>query len=113
MLDTFSTRITEWQTFYATAAGAAATFAGLLFVSVSLHPEVFRTPRYANVVRLAGHTYGTFVYVVVFALTFLVPRASPITVGVPVLVMGLRPWRSWVSCCAAGMPALCMSRSRW
>ena len=57
----FVTRLVEWQPFCAALAGASATFAGLLFVSLSVNP-VLLGGKDQGADRLARHTLGCFIY---------------------------------------------------
>ena len=57
----FVERVAEWQSFYAVLAGASATFAGLLFVSLSVNPALLAKENEAAL-RLARHTFGCFIY---------------------------------------------------
>lgn len=84
----FSQRIAEWQTFYAAFAGVAATLAGLLFVSLSLNMDRLLDRRHAATRELAFHAFTNFLYLVLFALIFLIPRQKPLGVGIPLFVLG-------------------------
>src|SRR5262245_43967439 len=84
----FITRLTEWQPFCAALAGASATFAGLLFVSLSVNPVLLQGKDEAAD-RLARHTFGCFIYLVLTALLVMIPRQGPLGIGIPLLVIGL------------------------
>lgn len=83
----FAARIAEWQVFYSALAGVSATLAGLLFVSLSLNIDRLIDRRFAATRELAFHAFTNFLYLVLFALLFLIPRQKPIGVGVPLLVL--------------------------
>ena len=83
----FAQRIAEWQVFYSALAGVSATLAGLLFVSLSLNIDRLVDRRFAATRELAFHAFTNFLYLVLFALLFLIPRQKPIGVGVPLLVL--------------------------
>lgn len=85
----FSEFVASWQTFYASLAGVAATFAGLLFVSLSLHLELLQRPELQGAKLLARHAFASFVFLVVFSLVFLIPAAGPAGLGIPLLLTGL------------------------
>lgn len=83
----FSQRIAEWQVFYATLAGVSATLAGLLFVSLSLNIDRLLDRRFGATRVLAFHAFTNFLYLVLFALLFLIPRQKPVGVGLPLLAL--------------------------
>ena len=84
----FVTRLTEWQPFCAALAGASATFAGLLFVSLSVNPVLLQG-KDAGADRLARHTFGCFIYLVLTALIVMIPRQGPLGIGIPLFGIGL------------------------
>jgi hypothetical protein len=63
----------DWNLFFATAAGSAATLVGLLFVATQLHIEVFKDPR-NRWAALAQSTLTLFSVIFIVALFFLVPQ---------------------------------------
>lgn len=85
----FIARVAEWTPFYSVLAGVSATFAGLLFVSLSINLETLSGPSGYGIRRLARHTFGCFIYLVIFALIVIIPRQAPIGIGVPLLVTGM------------------------
>jgi len=85
---TFSAQVAEWSAFYTTLASVAATFAGLLFVSLSIRFAELSAPRHASLRELARHTFSCYLYLVVFALIILIPGQVPNGVGVPLLITG-------------------------
>lgn len=66
----------DWNLFFATAAGSAATLVGLLFVATQLHIEVFKEPtnRWA---ALAQSTLTILSTIFIMALFFVVPLPNP------------------------------------
>jgi hypothetical protein len=83
----FVERLTEWQPFFAALAGVSATFAGLLFVSLSVNPVLMQgSDKGAD--RLAHHTFNCFIYLVLTSLILMIPRQGPIGLGVPLLGLG-------------------------
>lgn len=84
----FYSAISEWATFYETLAGVAATFAGLLFVSLSLHLDLLHHVAFARARSLARHTFSSFLFLVVFALIFLIPSHTPAGLSAPLLAIG-------------------------
>ncbi len=84
----FYSVISEWSAFYETLAGVAATFAGLLFVSLSLHLDLLHHVAFARARHLARHTFSSFLFLVVFALIFLIPNHTPVGLSIPLLVIG-------------------------
>jgi hypothetical protein len=86
-MDSFSLRIQEWQPFYATVGTACATLTGLLFVSLSLNVDTLTRPENAELMRLARRSFGDFLYVLMIAFVFLVPRQAPIGFAVAMLAL--------------------------
>ena len=85
----FEELVHEWQIFYATIAGAAATLVGLLFVAVSLNVGIFTSTENIGLRVLSRQTLSNFLYIIVFALIFLIPRQGPIGLGVPLMCNGI------------------------
>ena len=88
----------DWNLFFATCAGSAATLAGLLFVATQLHSDVFTDPtnRWAAV---AQSTLTILSSVLGLSLSFLIPELpqqvrAELVIGVSVLVMW-RTFRIW------------------
>ena len=84
----FATRLAEWQPFSAALAGASATFAGLLFVSLSVN-TVLLQGKDAGADLLARHTFSCFIYLVLTALVMMLPRQGPFGIGLARFGMGL------------------------
>jgi hypothetical protein len=63
----------DWNLFFATSAGSAATLVGLLFVASQLHVDVFTDER-NRWAALAQSTLTTLSVVFVVSLFFLVPQ---------------------------------------
>jgi hypothetical protein len=87
-MDTFSQFIESWNNFYLMTGTAAATLVGLLFVGLSLNPQVMRDEAYADLRMLARNTFWNLIYVLLFSMTFLIPHQGPLGVGLPLLAMG-------------------------
>ena len=84
----FAQLVQEWQVFYATIATSAATLVGLLFVAMSLNLGMFADTENLGLKKLAGQTLTNYLYIIVFALIFLIPRQGPIGLGVPLICNG-------------------------
>jgi len=84
----FSQLVHEWQIFYATIATAAATLVGLLFVAMSLNVRMFTGNKNIGLKKLAILTLTNFLYIIIFALIFLIPRQGPIGLGLPLMCNG-------------------------
>jgi hypothetical protein len=84
----FIERLTEWQPFCAALAGVSATFAGLLFVSLSVNPVLLQG-KDVGADRLAQHTFGCFIYLVLTSLVLMIPRQGPMSIGLPLFGLGL------------------------
>lgn len=88
----------DWNLFFATSAGSAATLVGLLFVATQLHLGVFANPEN----RWAALGQGTLtILATVFALSlsFLIPSLSPQAHGAIILAAvafaSYRTVRTW------------------
>lgn len=88
-MNSFSQLVHEWQIFYATIATAAATLVGLLFVAMSLNVRMFTGNKNIGLKKLAILTLTNFLYIIIFALIFLIPRQGPIGLGLPLMCNGL------------------------
>jgi hypothetical protein len=85
----FGQFVREWQVFYATIAASAATLVGLLFVSMSLNVGMFTGVENVGLKKLASQTLLNFLYAIVFALIFLIPRQGPMGLGLPLMCIGI------------------------
>lgn len=85
---TFGEAVAEWQPFYAALCGASATFAGLLFVSLSLNLKLLDAVVFPREARLARHTFTSFLSLVVISLVFLIPHSAPLGLAIPLLIVG-------------------------
>lgn len=75
----------SWQLFYATIATAAATLAGLLFLSLSLIRD-----HLDEVTRVvARRTFANLIDVLVLGLIFLIPHQTKMGLAVALVVFGL------------------------
>ncbi|HKV89071.1 MAG TPA: hypothetical protein VJT78_13840 [Candidatus Dormibacteraeota bacterium] len=88
----------DWNLFFASCAGSAATLAGLLFVATQLHIEVFTDPtnRWS---ALAQSTLSILSSVLGISLTFLIPQLpmqvrAEVVIAVVVLILW-RTFRLW------------------
>jgi hypothetical protein len=63
----------DWNVFFATSAGSAATLVGLLFVASQLHVDVFADEK-NRWAALAQSTLTTLSVVFVMSLLFLIPQ---------------------------------------
>ncbi len=84
----FAQAVSSWHDFYVMAGTAAATLLGLLFVSLSLNLEIISRTESKSLRALATRSFANFLYVLFFAITFLVPDQSPFGIGIPLLLMG-------------------------
>lgn len=100
-MTTFAEQLRDWQLFYSTVSLAAATLAGLLFVSLSLHPNVIRGGGEKPLLVLARKSFGDYLYVLMLGLVFLVPHQVPLGLAVALFALGasrgigfVRQWQS-------------------
>ncbi len=87
-MDVFTTTIEGWHDFYLMIGTAAATLIGLLFVALSLNIELLRKDETGNMRIIAAQTFNIFVYVLLFAVLFLIPRNGPFGLGLPLIGIG-------------------------
>ena len=87
-MNAFQSYLAGWYPFYATLAGVSATIAGLLFVSLSLRYQQLHQPSFASIRRFARQTFRSLLFLVVFALVFLIPTPSPLGIGIPLIILG-------------------------
>lgn len=83
-MNEFNQMLQSWQTFYATIASAAATLAGLLFVSLSINRSLL--DEHARL--YARSTFGNLINVLVLALIFLIPHQQAAGLSVSLLAFG-------------------------
>jgi hypothetical protein len=83
----------DWNVFFATSAGSAATLVGLLFVATQLHLGVFADPK-NRWAALAQSTLTILSVNFALSLFFLMPILGPQIRGeVVVLAVGVAVWR--------------------
>lgn len=87
-MDPFAETVTGWHDFYIMVGTAAATLVGLLFVGLSLNIEMFRREETRDLRTLAALTFNSFIYVLAFAILFLIPRQVPLGLGLPLFFLG-------------------------
>lgn len=85
----YAGQIDAWSGVYEVAGLASAALAGLLFVTVSLHVDLMTGDRAAGIRTMARQTLTNFIAIVVLALIFQVPAATPLSTGVPIAAVGL------------------------
>jgi len=82
--------LADWHDFYLALATAAATFAGLLFVSVSINVEHLRSAAGAETVRVAARAFGVLVLLIFMALFLLIPALDGTALAVMLGAAGLQ-----------------------
>lgn len=75
----------SWHDFYLAGAGASATFAGLLFVGLSLHIRIVVTHPEAR--SLARITLSDYFIVLLVSLFLLTPTNEPKQTGIELMVV--------------------------
>jgi len=85
----FSQIVAEWQPFYATIAEATATLLGLLFVAVSLNRAHLDLKENADLMSLARQTFATYLFILTFSITVLIPKQSGKGLGIPLTFIGI------------------------
>jgi hypothetical protein len=84
----FGQAVAGWHDFYVLVGTAAVTLLGLLFVAVSLNLEVIAGEGHADLRGRAVLTFNSFLYILIFALIFLIPDQTPALLGWPLLLVG-------------------------
>jgi hypothetical protein len=84
-MDSFTQAIEGWHDFYIMIGTAAATLTGLLFVGLSINADMLRGKTSAELSVLAGQAFSNFIFVLMFAVLFLIPDQSPRGLGLPLL----------------------------
>ncbi len=88
VMDEFAQAVSAWHDFYMMVGTASATLVGLLFVSLSLNVHAIANPANQDLRALANQTFSTFLYILIFAIVFLIPQQDPIGLGLPLLMVG-------------------------
>lgn len=86
----FQSVLSSWNVFYAAVAGVSATFLGLLFVAVTLKPQMLADSGPAGPRLWAGQTFHSFFVVLIVALFALVPSDDGQTLVVTLLIVGVQ-----------------------
>jgi hypothetical protein len=79
--------VERWSAFYFTTAGIAGTLLGLLFVAVSLSLEKVNSARYADLKTIASQAYGSYLLILIFSMTCLIPNATNLSLGGSLLII--------------------------
>ena len=87
-MNPFTQAIDGWHDFYVLIGTASATLVGLLFVSLSLNAEAISKKTNADLRALAEQTFATFLFVLLFAVIFLIPNQDHLGLGLPLLCIG-------------------------
>ena len=82
--------LSDWQTFLAVQAGAAATLTGLVFVALSINlAKIVAIP---GLPSRAGESILQFLQVFFICTAMLIPRQPPMAVAVEILVVTSFSW---------------------
>jgi hypothetical protein len=87
-MNAFAQAIEGWHDFYILIGTASATLVGLLFVSLSLNADVISRRTNADLRALAEQTFSSFIFVLLFAVFFLIPYQDALGLGLPLLGVG-------------------------
>lgn len=85
----FDQQLSSWQPFFMTMAAVCATFAGLLFLALSLHIHEFAEATKVNLKRLAMHTFADFMLTLFIAVFCLIPHMDHKLLGTMLIVLTL------------------------
>lgn len=84
-MSSFDQQLVSWQPFFLTMAAICATFAGLLFLALSLHIRELTETAKVNLKRLAKHTFLDFMQIIFVSFVCLVPHLSNRILGAMLL----------------------------
>lgn len=87
-MDAFTQQIAQWQWFFGTVSASAATFTGLLFVSLSVNRSPTGPLAGTRLIK-ARRSFGDFIFVLMMGLVFLVPHQVPGGLALALLVLGV------------------------
>jgi hypothetical protein len=87
-MNNFYEFIRAWETFYLLVGTAAATLIGLLFIAISIHISAFHQQKAKLIHHYAALTFNCFFYVLLIAIVFLIPNLSPLSLGIPLALLG-------------------------
>jgi hypothetical protein len=88
-MEDFNTYLESWRTFHAVVAGSSATLMGLIFLSVSLHLDLFRRGAEGEPRQIAWQTFINFFWVFTIGIVFLLPNLTDLALGLIILMLGL------------------------
>ena len=87
IVGSFNQQLVAWQPFFMTMAAICATFAGLLFLALSLHLRELTETAKVNLKRLAKHTFLDFLEIIFVSFVFLVPHVDSRLLGAMLLAI--------------------------
>ncbi len=85
----FQQALNEWQAVYVLIGGMAATLTGLLFVAVSLGVRTIMSTDNPQLRTSAIRTFNQFLLIMEIAIVMLIPRQTPMTLGLSVAGLAL------------------------
>jgi hypothetical protein len=83
----FTDILLGWHDFFLLVGGAAATLMGLLFVGLSLNLDLLRRKTHDDLQEIAAQTGNNFFYPLLYAIIFLVPGQTRLSLGLCVLIV--------------------------
>ncbi len=87
----FAQEVDTWHDFFALSGTAAVTLLGLLFIAVSLRPDI-RTQDATSLQRTAiGHSFSNYLAVLLFSLYFLILNQGRNAFALEILLTSLVP----------------------
>lgn len=90
-MSNFSNEVEAWHDFFMLAGTAAATLMGLLFVALSLRIDIRAQSKDSFMRATAGHSFMSYLCVLLFSLFFLIPNQDPTSLAVSVLLTSVFP----------------------
>jgi UDP-N-acetylmuramyl pentapeptide phosphotransferase/UDP-N-acetylglucosamine-1-phosphate transferase len=85
----FTDTLLGWHDLFLLVGGAAATLMGLLFVGLSLNLDIIRRKAHDDLREIAAQTGNNFFYPLLFAVIFLIPGQTRLSLGLCLLILGV------------------------
>jgi hypothetical protein len=87
----FAREVETWHDFFMLSGTAAATLLGLLFVAVSLRPDIRSQNNDSFQRTIVGHSFSNYLAVLLFSLYFLIPNQDRTGFAVEFFLTSLFP----------------------
>ena len=88
-MEDFQIYLESWRTFYGIVASSSAVLMGLIFLSVSLHLNLFRREARGEPRQIAWQTFINFFWIFTTSIIFLLPSLTTLALGLIIMLLGL------------------------